>query len=392
MDALTQWLTLHYGQEHFTPELDRIRLALIDLKDSFKNTKIITIAGTNGKGETSLRLSSLLKSHRHCTWTSPHIESITERFRTEAGEISIIELESLIYSCHEALQKQQIKLTYYEFLFYVFIHWAHKRNCEFLILEVGLGGRLDAVNIFDADLVLLTSISRDHQEFLGNRYELILREKLGVLRSGAMLISFLDLKYLREKTQLYVDHLKARMVELEELGVLGRENFSYRNQLLAYAAYLYLQNLPLNFSDWRADDHPIENRGEVIRRGQAEWTLYGSHNVDGLRKLIQFLGHGPYNLPRTSFDAVILAFSKRDPRDLRTMLKMIKASGLKNVKVTCFNHPKAATRELLEGPVGQEGLEFVEEIDSIVQGANTGKILVGGSYYFLGHIKSLLRR
>ena len=71
-----------------------------------------------------------------------------------------------------------------EFLFYVFLKWISKFEIKVLILEVGLGGRLDAVNHFDCDLAVITSISRDHQAILGNSYLKILHEKLGIIRSN----------------------------------------------------------------------------------------------------------------------------------------------------------------------------------------------------------------
>lgn len=391
MDSLSLWLIAHYGKEQFNPGIERISFALGPLRQALANTRIITVAGTNGKGETTLRLSKLLSGHRHCTWTSPHIERISERFRSEDGEISLNELESLVKECHEKAREQDYKLTYYEFLFFVFCTWAAKRSPEYLLLEVGLGGRLDAVNFFDADIVLLPSISRDHQEYLGNRYDLILQEKLGVMRPGALLISALDSRYLFERAELTVGKMGGKIIDLGSHAKMPRKNFSQRNQFLAYAAYLELRESSDSYENWRPEENFLEHRGEVVNRG-AEWTFFGSHNVDGIRKLIQFLQSGIYNLPRMSFDAVIMAFSERRKDDLLVMMRMMKASGLQNIKITCFNHPKAASRDMMEVLAAQEGLEFVKDVDSYVQGTNSGRLLVTGSYYFLGHVKSLLRR
>lgn len=386
---LTSWLLEHYGKENYHPGLNRIKGALGPLTSSLQKSKIITIAGTNGKGETTLRLSELLKNHTHCVWTSPHVLRLNERFRSEKGEISDQELENQIFSSHEIVQG---KLTYYEFLFFAFCRWAQQMSPEFILLEVGLGGRLDAVNAFDADLVLLPSISRDHQEYLGNRYELILKEKLGVLRPHSFFINFLGSKYLREKARAF----GARGIDLAEQSDLPEYKFSERNQLLAYAAYLHLMKLPIDVKNWRPKGDALENRGEKILQG-AEWSLYGSHNVDGMRKLIQFLRSENYTFSSNTFDAVIIAFSQRDPRDLKVMLKMMKAANLGRILVTIFDHPKAATLECMKTLASQEGLEFVQNIDSYVEGrkgahARRDKILVAGSYYFLGHIKSLLGR
>lgn len=399
-EKLTHWLLQHYGREQFRPDLTESHLSSIrkmvsPLFENFKNTRVITIAGTNGKGETTLRLSALLENSQHCVWTSPHIERITERFRNEHGEIEFHLLEKLILKCHEEVKLQGVKLSYYEFLFFVFCTWASTQKPEFLLLEVGLGGRLDAVNIFDAHLVLLPSISRDHQEFLGLRYDGILQEKLALLRSGSTLISYLSLAYLRERTKAITRTVQAEWIDLEELQKYDACEFASRNQFLAYAAFCFLKDPQksswqekLKQTDWHPNKKPLEHRGEVIK-GKDEWLFYGSHNVDGLRKLIQFLHSGNYNFSRPPFDAVLIAFSQRSRRDLIVMLKMIKASGLGPVMVTNFAHPKAADKEMLAQLANQEGLSFVENIESFVQAeSEERKILVTGSYYFIGDIQS----
>jgi dihydrofolate synthase/folylpolyglutamate synthase len=388
---LSDWLFGHYGQEHFHPGLERIKMALGPMLGELNQKKIVTIAGTNGKGETTLRLSQFLGQTPHCVWISPHIQRITERLRSEQGEISLSSMEQITLRCHERIQKQNIGLTYYEFLFFVFCTWAIQEKAEILLLEVGLGGRLDAVNALDAQLVLIPSISRDHQEFLGRRYDQILREKLGVVRADSTLVSFFDLQYLKERTQAFTQGIGANYLDLSEDFKLPSYAYSQRNQLLAFAGYKHLTTSKLDLGEWSPQAPEMENRGEVITRGAA-WILSGSHNVDGLRKLIQFLGAGTYNFPNQSFDVAIVAFSKRDPKDIKLMLRMIKLLGARKVIVTCFEHPKAASQEMIKGPACEEGLEFVEKIDSFVNQQTSGKILVTGSYYFLGYIKSLLCR
>lgn len=384
---LVSWLLTHYGQEQMRPGLDRISDALKDLLPTFKNTKIITIAGTNGKGETTLRLSELLKDRRHNVWTSPHIERITERFRDEKGEIDQGELQILIQDCHKKVLENRYELSFYEFLFFVFCSWAAKSNPEFLLLEVGLGGRLDAVNVFDADLVLLPSISRDHQEILGNRYDLILKEKLGTLRAKTTLIHFLHPKYLVERATDIATSVGAKSVSLENLTSISPSQFSERNFLLAAAAVCHLWNKQFHPHEWPIPAQNLEHRGEFFR-GKNDIVFFGSHNVDGVRKLIQFLKCGTYNFPRPPYDAVIVAFSKRNPRDLQVMLQMFHRAGIGQVIVTIFDHPKAASLEVVEGLVREEGLTFVKDIEEYVQGTNKHqRLLVAGSYYFLGEFK-----
>lgn len=389
INDLTNWLLTHYGQEQMRPGLSRIESALKNLLPLLSTKKIITIAGTNGKGETTLRLSELLKDKRHVTWTSPHITRITERMRSEDGEISLEKLHELVLLCHEEVKKNKYELSYYEFLFFVFCTWAHGLNPDFILLEVGLGGRLDAVNVFDADIVLLPSISRDHQEILGRRYEQILNEKLGTLRQKTTLIHFLDNQYLIEKASLLAHRIGAKVVTLRESVELPVYEFSLRNHVLAGAAYCHLFNIPFIAGEWMKSVHSLEHRGEIIR-GENQWLFFGSHNVDGMRKLIQFLQSGTYNFERPPFDAVIVAFSKRSTEDLRVMMKMLVKANLGKVVVTVFDHPKAAQAHEMEVLARKEGSEFVHDIEAYVQGKNKNqRVLVTGSYYFLGHFKSL---
>lgn len=386
---LTHWLLGHYGQELMRPGLERIKAALKDLLPAFYRTKIITIAGTNGKGETTLRLSELLKEHSHFVWTSPHIERITERFRNEKGEIELKALQEIVFECHQKVQSQKLELSFYEFLFLVFCAWAARTHPEYLLLEVGLGGRLDAVNVFDADLVLLPSISRDHQELLGARYDQILQEKLGTLRKKSKLLHFLHNDYLKEKTMEYARAIGSEVLALKDVINLPVYEFSLRNQLLAGAAFCHLMDKNFVPGEWSSRGDFLEHRGET-RKGKHEWIFFGSHNVDGMRKLIQFLQSGTYNFVRPPYDLVIVAFSRRNREDMKVMLKMLKRAGLGKVVVTNFDHPKAALQEEMEALSREEGSEFVHDIEVYVQGQNKNqRVLVTGSYYFLGHFKSL---
>jgi dihydrofolate synthase/folylpolyglutamate synthase len=386
---LLSWLYHHYGQEQMRPGLGRIKSALGKLVPSLNQSKVIIVAGTNGKGETTLRLSHLLASYSHVVWTSPHIKRLTERFRDESGEISFDELELLIHECHLKVVHEKWELSFYEFLFLVFCTWASRKNPQFLLLEVGLGGRLDAVNVFDADLVLLPSLSRDHQEILGHRYDQILSEKLGTLRSKSFLIHFLENDYLTENTELLVKKVGATVMAMRDLVNLPSYEFSERNHFLACAAYCYLLQRPFLPQEWRQNQFLLEHRGEILTKNH-EWIFFGSHNIDGLRKLIQFLHSGTYNFKSPPFDAVIVAFSKRSFSDLRIMMRMLKKAQIGEVIVTVFDHPKAAPVDEIKLLALKEGFRFVQDIEAYVQGKNNNQhILVTGSYYFLGYFKSL---
>lgn len=143
-------------------------------------TKIITIAGTNGKGSTAIFLQNLLLAAGFSTgaYTSPHIKKYNERFLLngfEAQDEQIISAFEEIYSL-----KDDVSLSYFEWsTLTAFVIFA-RYDLDFWIMEVGLGGRLDAVNIANADIGIITSIGRDHQEYLGTSLNGIGNEKAGI--------------------------------------------------------------------------------------------------------------------------------------------------------------------------------------------------------------------
>jgi folylpolyglutamate synthase/dihydropteroate synthase len=110
-----------------------------------------------------------------------------------------------------------------------------------------------------------------------------------------------------------------------------------------------------------------------------------------MRKLIHFLQSANYNFKDNPFSAILTSFSKRNEKDVKVMLKMLRGSKLGDVIVTAFDHPKAYPREELRKLALQEGLKFVDDISTHVHGWTHQKTLVVGSYYFLGDLQSLFR-
>lgn len=164
--------------------LDRVLVVLRHLFPRKPRGRIITVAGTNGKGSTVAALEALLQASGRTTgaYTSPHLETYNERIRLNG---TMIEDAALV----EAFEKVEaarrgVSLTYFEFgTLAAFVALADA-GVEDWLLEVGLGGRLDAVNVLDPDLAILTSIDIDHVAFLGDNREQIGFEKAGILRPG----------------------------------------------------------------------------------------------------------------------------------------------------------------------------------------------------------------
>ena len=149
---------------------------------------IITVAGTNGKGSSCAMLEAILSEagYRTGVYTSPHLVDFEERCRVRREIVNATDLATCFarVESHRAQKGAEVSLTYFEFTTLAILQLLADAKLDVVILEVGLGGRLDAVNILDADCALITSIDLDHMEFLGNTRELIGFEKAGIMRAG----------------------------------------------------------------------------------------------------------------------------------------------------------------------------------------------------------------
>ena len=184
-DTVDEWLewqqTVHPLNIDF--KLERILSVYNKLKISKIANKVITVAGTNGKGSTVSFLESILKKNNYKvgSFTSPHILKYNERIKINGQEID----DKSLLNVFELIDKKRedTTLTYFEFATLSAFYLFSQRDLDVAILEVGLGGRLDATNIIDNDISIITSIGIDHTEFLGNTIDSIALEKAGVMRS-----------------------------------------------------------------------------------------------------------------------------------------------------------------------------------------------------------------
>jgi dihydrofolate synthase/folylpolyglutamate synthase len=149
---------------------------------------LIVVGGTNGKGSVCAMLESMLHAagYRVGCYTSPHLLNYNERVRIARQQASDAELCAAFTGIEQA--RGDISLTYFEFGTLAAMRCFIKHEVEIAILEVGLGGRLDAVNIFDADCAVVTSVDIDHVEYLGDQREKIAYEKAGIFRAGKIAV------------------------------------------------------------------------------------------------------------------------------------------------------------------------------------------------------------
>lgn len=157
---------------------------------------VVTVAGTNGKGSTCALLESVLTAagYRTGVYTSPHLVRFEERCRLSGASIESAELIAA-FACVESARcrndvknQSAVSLTYFEFTTLAIVLALSRADLDVIVLEVGLGGRLDAVNLFDSDCAVITSVDIDHTEYLGPDRESIGREKAGIMRAGCPVV------------------------------------------------------------------------------------------------------------------------------------------------------------------------------------------------------------
>lgn len=188
--TLSEWLKLLETRHPLTIDLglERTRFVWERLGRPRPARRLVTIAGTNGKGSTTAYIASMLQAlgYRCGTYTSPHFHRYNERVAIRNVPVSDQQLVDAFAEVDRA--RDSVSLTYFEFGTLAAFLLLARAQLDFAVLEVGLGGRLDAVNILDTDCAVVTTIGLDHQEYLGPDRESIGREKAGIIRGGKPVI------------------------------------------------------------------------------------------------------------------------------------------------------------------------------------------------------------
>ncbi len=201
---------------------------------------IITVGGTNGKGSTCAFLEAILMAahYKVAVYSSPHIQHFCERLRIQGQNINETSLIAAFVAVYQAAESLKLRLTYFEFTTLACVYIVTQKigltdPIDVLILEVGMGGRLDACNLFDADCAIITSIDLDHQAYLGNTREAIAYEKAGIYRTNKIAICAEpkvpnSLKKYVQDQGIRVDYIK--------------EHFYYENQEGQWALTMHLDD------------------------------------------------------------------------------------------------------------------------------------------------------
>jgi len=272
--------------------------------------KIITVAGTNGKGSCVASLEALLRQAglRCGSYTSPHFLHYNERIKVDGCNASDKDIVVAFTAIEQA--RAEISLSYFEYGTLAALQLFHSLALDVLILEVGLGGRLDAVNIIDPDVAIVTSIALDHEDWLGSDINIIGREKAGIFRSGRWAIcadaeapsSIKD--YAREvdakllwagqefEAELSAGHLQLALQQPQprQLAVKVSE-LPINSQVAAIQALACLGMLPAVAVVERAlVSLQLAGRGQAAVLGKTPVVLDVAHNPAAVQRLARQLG------------------------------------------------------------------------------------------------------
>ncbi len=282
-NTLDSWLN---WQQSLNPKaielgLDRVRQVYQNLNLAKTANKVIIVAGTNGKGSTVAYYETWLKNsgYKVASYTSPHLIKYNERIKLNLQLVSDESLCQAFAAIDEA--RGETLLTYFEFATLAALYLISRYQPDVAILEVGLGGRLDAVNIIDADLAHITPIGLDHQDWLGDTVDAIAYEKAGILRQDSLAIC--NMSKLPSSLLEVVDKLHCKC------SILARDyNF---------------EMLDDGFINWSNNNHSVQLKPPLLGEHQ---MLNISGVLAGL-SLLGFLDGRTRNEISTAFEGVSCA-------------------------------------------------------------------------------------
>ena len=192
LDAIS-WLFKQFpsyqniGAAAYKPDLGNIQLLLNKIGNPQNELKFIHVAGTNGKGTTSSILASYLTECGFSVglFTSPHLFDFRERIRING---QLIDEKSVLEFCNSMQALQEIEPSFFEISFAMALYHFQQQKCDYCVIEVGMGGRLDATNCITPLLSVITTIGLDHTQFLGNTRESIADEKAGIIKQNVPVV------------------------------------------------------------------------------------------------------------------------------------------------------------------------------------------------------------
>ena len=394
--------------------LDKIRLLLDSFDNPQDKIKVIHIAGTNGKGSTTKMISQVLsRSYKVGTFTSPYIKEINDNIAINGKAISDGDYLYLINKLKDHidyLDQKGYYLTYFEILTAMMYLYFYEENVDIAIVETGLGGLLDATNIVENPLAsVITSISKDHMEILGDKIEDIAYQKAGIIKEKSLVFLYPqeDSVYKVIKAKADVCHSKLFTFSKEEVVIKESDDkvnaFDFRNykdvklSLLGihqiYNASLSLMVLDYFKDEFALDEKTIKegifkakNPGRLSLISQNPRVLVdGSHNRDAIDSLIT-------SLETFTYQRLIVGFSVLKDKEYAYIIDRL-AEIADELIITSIDSPRAFEIEELREIV-KEKFPKVIAIEDNRKAYNYAKEIAGpndlviwcGSLYLIGEI------
>lgn len=390
-----------------------------------KKLRVIHIAGTNGKGSTTTFISSILmkQGYKVGIYTSPYIERFTERIKINKDEIEEEEVARLVTevkpNIERLVQEGLEHPTEFEIITALAFKYFEEKEVDFVVLEVGLGGRFDATNVVDPILSVITTISFDHVNILGDTLPKIAFEKAGIIKEGKPVVVYPQEKEAMEVIEkaakernaavYYVDEIKFEVINNSLDGVVynAKGKSSYEglelNMLGDYQIYNSLTALR-SVDVLREIGVEIEDRAVYEGLKDARWpgrfeilgknpyiVLDGGHNFQGIRALVEACKK---YFPDKKINIVCGMLKDKNYRE---MVEMLLSIGNRFITVEPFN-PRAMTsvelKEVIEG-YGREAAAAKDIREAVKIGleatASDEVLLFCGSLYMIGEARTILR-
>ena len=400
--------------------LDRMFALMEELGNPQSNYPIVHVAGTKGKGSVAALCASALRAagYRTGLYTSPHLWDYTERIQINGAPLSHEQLIELVEQVKPAVAKIP-KLTTFEITTALGLLAFAGNDINAAVIEVGLGGRLDATNIVLPEVSIITSLSYDHMAVLGNTLSSIAGEKAGIIKEGVPVVSApqtqealavlervakekhsplvvvgRDITFERLTSSL--DGQSLRMEDLRNstldlhLPLLGEHQIE--NAAVAYAA-LKTSGIPISDDAIKQGFNQVRwpARFEVLRR-EPPVIIDSAHNRDSARRLRETFDEYFPDIP------VILLFCALEDKDISGILEELKPR-LECVVATRADHPRAPSAEWMADQVRKADIpvEAAEPVDKALERAlelagERKAVLAAGSVAFAGEVSLAWRR
>ena len=357
--------------------LERLRPIKDIIFESPIAKKVVVIGGTNGKGTSAEFLNNLLlKSNLNVgLYTSPHLFCFNERIRINGFTVSDSEIINAFKEIEKV--KKDTRLTYFDYAtiaaFIIFI----KNPLDVAILEIGLGGKYDPVNLLDADISILTNVELDHQKWLGNTREEIGAEKSAIFRDGKTII--LGSKEMPSSVMRKVSELNSKTLQLgidfseEEIRT---SNLNKESAACSIAAYKEITDIPIEFSETLKETNLL-GRCDV----KGKFILDVSHNIASVKNLIDFLNQ---EYKSKSIKAIVGLMQDKDINEIIKEIKHI----ISEWYACSPNIDRAMSSSNLEELISNETnskVEAFESVDLAVKKAlnedSSDLVIVFGSFF-----------